>query len=75
MASHMHSNQKSLQTPRWLNSGEAAEYLGCSKNFLDKDRQFGTCGIPFSRLGRCVKYDVRDLDAYLESNKSIRASK
>jgi DNA binding domain, excisionase family len=62
-------------TPRWLSPAEAAEYLGCSKNFLDKDRQSRTHGIPYSRLGRYVRYDRHELDAYLEGNKSIRANK
>ena len=53
---------------RWLDSAEAAAYLGCSKNFLDKDR-IQLRRIPFTRLGRLVKYDIHDLDAFLADAK------
>lgn len=54
---------------RWLNVAEAAAYLGCSRNFLDKDRITKLHGIRFSRLGRHVRYDREDLDAFLEAHK------
>jgi len=58
---------------RWLNTDQAADYLGCSKDFLNKDRvQFRR--IPFSRLGRTVKYDINDLDAHLEAAKVAAAN-
>jgi excisionase family DNA binding protein len=58
---------------RWLNTDQAADYLGCSKNFLDKDRsQFHR--IPFSRLGRVIRYDINDLDGYLEAAKVVAAN-
>jgi len=53
---------------RWLSPGEAADYLGCSKNFLDKDRTYFR-RLPFTRLGRAIKYDICDLDAYMENRK------
>lgn len=54
---------------RWLSVTEAAQYLSCSRNFLDKDRVTRLHGIRFSRLGRHVRYDVEDLDAFLEASK------
>lgn len=54
---------------RWLTVEEAATYLGCSRNFLDKDRLTKLHGIRFSRLGRHIRYDLEDLDAFLESCK------
>lgn len=57
------------QPRRWLNTNEAAEYLGCSAATLNKDRCHRLHNIPFSTLGRRVRYDVRELDAYLEQRK------
>lgn len=54
---------------RWLTIPEAAAYLKCCRNFLDKDRITGLHGIPFARLGRHIRYDVSDLDAWLERSK------
>lgn len=54
---------------RWLSVAEAADYLGCSRNFLDRDRITKLHGIRFSRLGRHVRYDRVDLDAFLEACK------
>lgn len=54
---------------RWLTPQQAADYLGCSRNFLDKDRVTRLHGIPFARLGRHIRYSVDDLDAFLERSK------
>jgi len=54
---------------RWLTVPEAAAYLGCSRNFLDKDRLTKLHGIRFSKLGRHVRYDRADLDAFLAAHK------
>jgi len=54
---------------RWLPPADAAIYLGCSKSFLDQDRVRKLHGIPFSKLGRHIRYCVDDLDAYLERNR------
>ena len=54
---------------RWLTTKQAAEYLGCSAAFLEKERVTRLHGIPFTRLGRHIRYDKADLDAYLEQNK------
>lgn len=54
----------------WLSPKQAAEYLGCSRSLLDKDRITGLLGIPFSRLGRHIRYSRKSLDAYLDSTSS-----
>jgi excisionase family DNA binding protein len=59
-----------IKEKRWLTPQEAAQYLGCSRNFLDKDRVHRLHGIPFCRLGRHIRYDQFDLDAYLEGSKT-----
>ena len=50
-----------------LTTRKAAEYLGVSMAFLERDRWAGA-RIPFIRVGnRAVRYRLRDLEAYLES--------
>jgi len=50
---------------------EAADYLDLSEATLERDRWRGG-DIPYIRVGpRAIKYDLDQLDAYLES-KTIR---
>jgi hypothetical protein len=56
---------------RWLNINEAADYIGCCRSFLDKDRSSRLHGIPYSKFGRVIRYDLSDLDAFLESRKVV----
>lgn len=52
---------------RLLNTREAAEYLGMSMAFLERDRWTGP-KVPFVRVGsRAVRYRKTDLDCYIES--------
>lgn len=46
---------------------EAAEYLGVSLATFKKFQKT----IPHIRLGRLIKFDIKDLDAYLESKKVV----
>ena len=46
---------------------EAAEYLGVSLSTFKKLQKT----IKRIQLGRLVKYDIKDLDAYLESRKVV----
>ncbi len=55
-----------------LDSKKAAEYLGVSVAFLERDRWEGA-RIPFCKIGkRAVRYRLSDLDEYIE--KQIRQS-
>lgn len=54
---------------RWLTTAQAAVYLGCSKSTLEKDRVYRLLNIPFTRLGKAIRYDQQDLDNYLEARK------
>lgn len=58
---------------RWLSEEQAAEHLGSSKGFLSKDRLTRLHNIPFARLGRHIRYDIADLDAFLEASKTTLA--
>ena len=60
---------KTYSISRWLTTAQAAAYLGCSKSTLEKDRVYRLRKIPFTRLGKSVRYDQQDLDRYLEARK------
>lgn len=50
-----------------LKTIQAAEYLGLSKAFLERDRWAGA-KVPFIKIGdRAVRYRLEDLNAYIES--------
>lgn len=50
-----------------LNTLEAANYLGLSKAFLERDRWAGA-KVPFIKIGdRAVRYRMQDLENYIES--------
>lgn len=66
----MNSIQTDNVPNHWLSVEQAAQYLGCSRNFLDKDRVTRLHGIPFAKLGRHIRYSRKALDAYLESTSS-----
>lgn len=59
-----------------LTTADAAELLGVSKAFLERDRWAGTTTgtrIPFIKVGsRAVRYRASDLDAYID--RQIRHS-
>jgi excisionase family DNA binding protein len=55
-------------TRRLFTTEEAAEYTGRGKNTFEQERLKGG-GVPFVRLGRSVRYDVADLDAWIDSHK------
>ena len=55
---------------RILRTRQAAEYLGLASSTLEKMRRDRE-GPPFVRLGgRAVGYDVRDLDAWVDEQRT-----
>ncbi|AZT83935.1 DNA-binding protein [Marinobacter sp. NP-4(2019)] len=59
-------------TSSLFNTKEAADYLGVSKAFLERDRWAGA-RIPFIKVGsRTVRYRLSDLNSYIE--KQVRLS-
>ena len=55
--------------PRILRTQQAAAYVGLSASTLEKQR-LSDDGPRFVRLGgRAVGYDIRDLDAWLDSQR------
>lgn len=54
-------------TKTLYNTTEAANYLGLSKAFLERDRWAGA-RIPYIQIGaRAVRYRLPDLEKYIES--------
>lgn len=59
-------------TERLLTTSEAAEFLGVSKAFLERDRWAGA-RVQFIKVGsRAVRYRLSDLEHYIE--RQIRHS-
>jgi len=49
----------------------AARYIGIAAPTLETWRCTGRVKIKFVRVGRCVKYRLADLDAFLESQTTV----
>lgn len=50
-----------------LNQKEVAEIIGLSEAWLERKRWEGG-GIPYRKLGRCVRYDERDVIDWIQSH-------
>ncbi len=53
---------------RLLRTEEAAEYLALEPGTLENWR-YRSEGPPVVRLGKAVRYDLKDLDAWIEAQK------
>jgi len=51
-----------------LSTKQAAEYLGLSESYLNKDRLV-SAQIPFLKIGSRVIYELADLDAFLATRR------
>jgi excisionase family DNA binding protein len=60
------SSAKPTDEPRWMNSDQAAEYLGCSRDRIHDLVQLRK--IEARRDGRRLLFRCEELDAYLESS-------
>lgn len=48
----------------------AARFLACSVKTLRRWRWAGR-ELPFVKIGRCVRYDVADLEAYVSAQRKL----
>jgi predicted DNA-binding transcriptional regulator AlpA len=59
--------------PKLISERDACKYLNCSRSFLAGSRMGDlpgrTPGPPWIRLGRGVRYSVRDLDEWIEKHR------
>ena len=58
-----------MEVSTYMKETEAAAYLNCAPITLAKDRCDQKLGIPFYKLGRCVRYKKDDLDAWMETRR------
>lgn len=63
---------------RYLNPKDAAKYLGVSVIFLARARSEGvignrTPGPPYSKIGKCVRYRLDDLDQWMAEHRREHA--
>lgn len=56
-----------LGLKRFLTKFEAAEYLGMSEYTLDEYQRMGKLKVPSLKIGRLVRYDLKDLEKYCDS--------
>lgn len=63
-----------MQNEKLITTKEAAQILGVSKAFLERDRWAGA-RIPYIQVGsRGVRYRISDLDSYIESRVRLSTS-
>ncbi|MCA1775205.1 MAG: helix-turn-helix domain-containing protein [Loktanella sp.] len=60
-------NETTATLPALMNQRAAADYLGVSTKWLERDRWVGA-SIPYVKIGRSVRYRADDLAAYVEAN-------
>jgi excisionase family DNA binding protein len=59
-----------LDSPKFLNNDQAAEYLGIRPQTLKMWRCLKRQAIPFTRIGsRMIRYRKHDLDAWLSARE------
>lgn len=61
MQTYIHTNAK------LLNQKQVAEIIGLSEAWLERKRWEGG-GIPYRKLGRCVRYDEHDVLDWIEAH-------
>jgi excisionase family DNA binding protein len=60
-------NEKTLSNTRLLTPQEVAEFLGVRVNTLNYWRCTGRYELPYTKIGRLVRYRPADVDAFIES--------
>ncbi len=65
-----------MNADRLLTEAEASNYINMSRQFLRKSRMNGTLpnhtqGPPFIRIGRSIRYNLDDLDAWIDERRCV----
>lgn len=61
-----------MSEPKKLVKTEAAaKYVGLAPGTLEVDRSTGRINIPYYKIGGAVRYDMNDLDKFLDSRKCV----
>lgn len=61
---------ENLIVAKLLTQKETAEILGVSEKWLERDRWVER-RVPFTKIGRFVRYRAADLNAYIDANTRI----
>jgi predicted DNA-binding transcriptional regulator AlpA len=62
-----------LPAPRYLDTVQAAAYLGITRKQLESWRSLG-CGPAYCKVGRLVRYSVADLDAWMAERRVLNTA-
>ena len=65
------AKNEAFMRKRLLNVAELSEYLGLSPQTIYNQLSAGTFPIKTKRLGRLLKFDIRDVDRYLDQLPTI----
>ncbi len=57
-----------MEPPKRLNEEQTAHYIGMSRPWLRLQRMRGK-GPAYIRIGRTIRYDIRDLDEWLNKHR------
>jgi Helix-turn-helix domain len=63
-----------IETRPLLKETEAARILNISVKTLRRWRWLGNRGPAFRRIGACIRYHPKDLEAYIEANRCAATS-
>lgn len=63
----MHATLTTTPAKRLLTPTEAADFLAVKVQTLAVWRSAKRYGLPFVRVGNCIRYRLTDLEAFLES--------
>lgn len=55
-----------------LSTREAAAFIGVEEQSLRRWRMNGIVKLPFVRIGRLIRYSMKDLEAYIAKNTRVR---
>ncbi len=64
------SNVHRTPSCAWLTEVQVSQMVGVSLSKLRADRQ-NCCGLPYAKFGRSVRYDIKDVEAFLNGHKCI----
>ena len=64
-----HTRDQDTASTALLNTRQAAKFLGLSRRTVENRRVSGIDSPPYIKIGRSVRYDPRDLDAFLAARR------
>ncbi len=68
MPNRVTDTAKAIGAQNWIDEHQTAHLLACSLSKLRQDRH--KCrGIPYTKLGRSVRYSLLDIQSYMTKNR------